>query len=45
MTGISWTGWPPGSRKLDEGKIYSYPGSYSEFVRLKEEASQDLADG
>lgn len=23
--------------ELDKGKIYSYPGSYSEFVRLKEE--------
>lgn len=27
--------------ELDNGKIYSYPGSYSEFVRLKE-ARQDL---
>ena len=23
--------------EVDQGKIYSYPGSYSEFVRLKEE--------
>lgn len=27
--------------ELDDGKIYSYPGSYSEFVRLKE-ARQNL---
>lgn len=28
--------------ELDDGKIYNYPGSYSEFIRLKE-ARQDLA--
>lgn len=28
--------------EIDKGKIYSYPGNYSEFVRLKE-ARQDMA--
>lgn len=28
--------------EVDHGKLYSYPGSYSEFVRLKEER-QDMA--
>lgn len=37
MTVISWTVWPPGLWKWIREKIYSYPGSYSEFVRLKEE--------